>query len=313
MGGTSSSNTPPAAKIGLPIKLTTIPYAPPASISWKPSTSTTSTKFSARNGHASCVFKNKIWVTGGRTDVYRKYNLLYSLNVADVWWSNDGATFYQQSSLTGDFWAQNDDARQPGSVAPWYERFGHSLTPVDTSGSGINNLMILMGGYAPDPMNDIWASEDGSNWVFCGHAPWQPRGWHGATVFNGKLFVGGGSPLNNEVWFADIASIHRQNRTTPLTRSMYNYYSFSITWEQLPSAPWAPRVGMGFISHWYFNVSANQGYADSVERLAVIGGEGWKGLHFVAMLLTAPSIHSLSRRVTRRAGFFAEHKSISSF
>ena len=40
--------------------------------------------------HASCVFKGKIWVTGGKTDKYTAYNLLTSYQVADVWYSSSG-------------------------------------------------------------------------------------------------------------------------------------------------------------------------------------------------------------------------------
>lgn len=40
--------------------------------------------------HASCVFKKRIWVTGGRTNSYTKYNLEESYKVADVWYSYNG-------------------------------------------------------------------------------------------------------------------------------------------------------------------------------------------------------------------------------
>ncbi len=37
-------------------------------------------------------------------------------------------------------------------------------------------------------------------------APFSPRGFHAATVFNGRLFILGGSPLSNEVWSANVVS-----------------------------------------------------------------------------------------------------------
>jgi hypothetical protein len=40
--------------------------------------------------HASCVFKGKVWVTGGRTNLYTMYNLLESYKAADVWHTEDG-------------------------------------------------------------------------------------------------------------------------------------------------------------------------------------------------------------------------------
>lgn len=49
-----------------------------------------SLRFTGRNGHASCVFKGQIWVTGGRTSVYTRYNLQPGYKTADVWRSSDG-------------------------------------------------------------------------------------------------------------------------------------------------------------------------------------------------------------------------------
>lgn len=38
------------------------------------------------------------------------------------------------------------------------------------------------------------------------YADWAPRGWHQAAVFMGRLFVLGGSPLNNDVWSANVTN-----------------------------------------------------------------------------------------------------------
>ena len=52
-----------------------------------------------------------------------------------------------------------------------------------------------------------------------GLAPWGPRAWHSSTTYQGKLWLMGGSPLNNEVWRLD--DIKKVNRTLmPLTRAM---------------------------------------------------------------------------------------------
>lgn len=42
------------------------------------------------SAHASCVFKKRIWVVGGRTNSYVDYNLLTNYRRADVWYSYDG-------------------------------------------------------------------------------------------------------------------------------------------------------------------------------------------------------------------------------
>jgi hypothetical protein len=132
---------------------------------WELLSPTGGTKWSARNAHASCSFKGKMWLTGGRSDLHPLYNLENSYKSADVWYSEDGANWIQVSELRGDYFAQNYDALQPSSVAPWYPRFSHSLTALDTDGDGEDDIMILMGGYAPNPINDIWITTDGLTWA----------------------------------------------------------------------------------------------------------------------------------------------------
>ena len=84
---------------------------PVSSPNWEELKATDGVKFSARNGtflfiyfeslselncvwtlaaHASCVFKGRIWVTGGRTAKYVTYDLLDSYRVSDVWSSANG-------------------------------------------------------------------------------------------------------------------------------------------------------------------------------------------------------------------------------
>lgn len=241
---------------------------PTSSVSWTLMESG-SNQFTARNAHATCVFNGKIWLTGGRSNVYNTYNYQNSYQTADVWYSEYGDTWTQQTELIGDFYAQNSDVKQPGLIAPWYSRFGHTLDSVT-----MNDIeyMILTGGFAPDPMNDVWITTDGSNWVYCNLAPWSPRAWHATALFQNKLYLMGGTPLNNEVWY--LESITRVNRTKPLTRAMFNNYTYIVNWQQMENAPWAPRVGMSALSHWYFNSTAGQNYEQSIERLVVIGGYG---------------------------------------
>lgn len=82
----------------------------------------------------------------------------------DVWFSTDGASWQQSDDLTGDFYLQNFDARDPGPLAPWYARFGHTLDVLNaTNTSGAQTeVMVLTGGYTPQPDNDVWVTTDGS-------------------------------------------------------------------------------------------------------------------------------------------------------
>lgn len=115
-------------------------------------------------GHAAALFKDKLWVVGGTGELYQTYNLRYQKQRGDVWSSVDGTTWIQSSDLTGDFYLQNYDAVNPGSLAPWYARYGHTLDVLNvTNNNGAaTELMILTGGYTPDPDNDVWITEDGS-------------------------------------------------------------------------------------------------------------------------------------------------------
>lgn len=81
----------------------------------------------------------------------------------------------------------------------------------------------------------------------------------------------GGTPLNNEVWV--LENVVRVSRREPLTRSLYENYTFSLSWRQLPNAPWSPRVGAGLVSQWYFDYP-QQTVDSSRERMVLIGGYG---------------------------------------
>ena len=86
------------------------------------------TMFTPRHSHATCVYrcphkrdKNCIWLTGGRTEPYRTFDLKIEDRTADVWWSEDGRTWNKVMELTGDFLDMigNFDAKYGSDVAPW--------------------------------------------------------------------------------------------------------------------------------------------------------------------------------------------------
>lgn len=232
-------------------------------------------KFTARNAHATCLFNGRIYVTGGKTDLYEMFNTLYSYKVADVWWSLDGADWVQEIELKGDFYAQNADAFYPSKLAPWYTRFGHTLSPIDLDDDGVDDMMIQLGGFAPGPTNDIWITLDGITWVYCGFAPWEARGWHSAVKYQKKLYIIGGSPLNNEVWVL-VGNPTSVPRRTPNTRAMYMDYTYDTTWSMLGNADWSPRCGMNVVSQYFYRAQSpyNETIANSTERMVFISGFG---------------------------------------
>ena len=211
--------------------------------------SATRAMFSPRHSHATCVFKcpndptkNCIWLTGGRTELYRTYNLQMEDRAADIWWSEDGANWNKVMNINGDFLqgVGNYDAKIGGEVAPWYSRYGHSLDVIDTNGDGVDDLMVLMGGFNPTPSNDIWISPNGTTWFFERYADWSERGYHATAVFNKRLWIMGGTPLNNEVWSGFIVKDSSQRG------------GYRIWWTlQVGNgkAPWAPRYGSSYPNH----------------------------------------------------------------
>ena len=238
-------------------------------------------KFTNRNAHATCVFKGKIWVVGGRSQVYNKYNLLPTYRLSDVWSSVDGANWKQELNLQGDFFAQQTDVPQPGPLAPWFERFGHTLDAIDSSGKGgyhppNHDLMVMTGGFSPEPSNDVWVTADGTTWSYVDlPPPWPARAMHQSAVYQGKLYIMGGSPLTNDVWM--LNKIRKTDRKLtgfdPLTRAMYMPYTYVLGWVSLGTAPWNPRVAFGLVSQWYFNESTTT-VDQAVERLVLVGGYG---------------------------------------
>ncbi len=244
--------------------------------SWKELVAIDGVRFTARNAHSTTVFKGDIWLTGGRVDAYQMYNLLTGFKTADVWQSHEkgpNLLWEQKLSLSGDYYIQNWDAKQPSSIAPWYARFGHTIDALDYNQDGADDYMILIGGYSPEPSNDLWLTEDGVKWHFCGYAEFSPRAWHASTIFLGNLWIMGGSPLNNEVWYLQTVTYVPQ-RVKPLTRFQFLNDSWSLSWMQAPNAPWTPRVGHQVITHYYFNDTAGETVNDARPRILLVGGYG---------------------------------------
>ena len=178
-------------------------------VNWEKLESNGHSKFSPRHSHSTCIFqcphqtdKKCIWLTGGRTEPYRTFNLKTEDRTADVWWTEDGALWNKAMELRGDFLdgVGNFDAKENSDVAPWYSRYGHSLDAIDTDGDGEDDIMVLMGGFNPTPSNDVWISHNGLSWYFERYAVWSERAYHATAVFQNELWVMGGTPLSNDVW-----------------------------------------------------------------------------------------------------------------
>jgi hypothetical protein len=199
-------------------------------------------KFTPRHSFATCVFKcpddptdSCIWLTGGFSDLHRTFSVEPMENEnSDVWWSKDGASWSQVTEIYGDFLQGigNVDAKIGGYVAPWFSRYGHSLNALDGDGDGVADVMILAGGFSPVASNDVWITTDGITWYFDGYAPWTERAYHGATIFQHKLWILGGSHMSNDVWVGK------------LEKDASRRVGVRLDWEQKlhpNEAPWTPR------------------------------------------------------------------------
>jgi hypothetical protein len=123
---------------------------------------------------------------------------------------------------------------QVTAAAPWHARTDHTSVVFDSKIwviGGFWHLGIGNNHY----LNDVWYSDDGATWTEATPAaPWEPRFDHASAVYDGKIWVIGGSYDNgtaysyprNDVWYSDDG----------------------VTWiEATPVAPWGERGAMGCV------------------------------------------------------------------
>ena len=224
---------------------------------WKKLGGGSTATFTARNGHATTVYKCPtdntkacLWLVGGRSDEYQGYDLEFSRRNADVWYSSTGDVWTQVEDLQGDYIDgignfNADFLSAKRVIAPWYSRYGHSLNSLDCNDDGVDDAMVMVGGFNPEPSNDIWISADGKTWVYDMEAPFTARAWHASAVFRGQLYIIGGAPLTNDVWTGNLtvkngydfdqmysaasAYVNADDRSREIGRLGYN---FTMVWKQ---------------------------------------------------------------------------------
>ncbi|TMW60445.1 hypothetical protein Poli38472_000487 [Pythium oligandrum] len=175
------------------------------------SLTTTGLTFS-RDSHAAAVFDGKIWIVGGVSTTYYTKRLERTTTRSDIVYTSDGET-----------WTEVFEE------APFRRRYGHTLTTF-TDGSDKKERLVLLGGFSPEPATDVWTSTDGTVWTESAAAvSWVGRGYHCTVVFNNRLWIMGGSPLNNDVWS---------------TSSVLNG-----GWTQQADVPWSPRAAHACTAH----------------------------------------------------------------
>jgi hypothetical protein len=135
--------------------------------------------FPRRYAHASCVFDEKIFVSGGVDDSMVEHN--------DIFVTQDAEHFENVGNL-------NNSIYDHKMVA-----FGNPRV----------QLVVLGGLRGMNFRNEIFQSSGGRNWeqVNVQGTHWNPRGGFGALVYKNKLWifggVGDGDTDYNDVWWTD--------------------------------------------------------------------------------------------------------------
>ncbi|MDD2999840.1 MAG: hypothetical protein PHV05_12320, partial [Candidatus Riflebacteria bacterium] len=201
-----------------------------------------SAEYFSRGWHNMVVFNNKLWIIAGETVDQNGDTVLLD----DCWSSSDGISWQAGSSIVSfsprkmavatvingklRLWGgygQNLNGQTGALNDAWSTTNGETwLLESSTSPFGSRcgagyvfyNDRIWITGGASSPVafgatyyNDIWASNDGLNWVEIaknaeGTAQhFSPRGFHQLSALNGRIYLSGGEQetgLLNEVWLS---------------------------------------------------------------------------------------------------------------
>jgi N-acetylneuraminic acid mutarotase len=204
---------------------------------------TASAPWYARLGHTSVVFDNKMWVIGGL-----HMGDLGSESLNDVWYSTNGAQWYQATSS-----------------GPWAARMRHSSVTHD------GKMWVIFGtvGYTDhvEFREDVWCSTNGTAWTRTTDSGDQRYG-HSSVVYGGRMWVLGGSssPLPGEDDY--------------YVRSSLDGVDWVGNGESPPGAPWGYRIGHSCVVHdgkiWLLGGSSNDVWCAGINPPPVTAVADWE-------------------------------------
>jgi hypothetical protein len=122
----------------------------------------------------SVVFKNRIWILGGGTYDTQTNKTRDYYN--DVWSSADGVN-----------WKLHTES------APWAPREYHDVAVFD-------GKMWILEGCDKRNRNDVWCSDNGTDWHKLPETPWRPRHASSIFVYDNSLWVVAGNNMESDVW-----------------------------------------------------------------------------------------------------------------
>lgn len=195
--------------------------------SWKP---VGRAAWQPRKGHTLVVFNEKLWLLGGAADIQPDFTARKLFN--DVWSSTDGIHWTEETGAApwsprdsphvvvfqdalyllggqgkADVWRSTDGKAwtQVTAAADWKERFDNGALVFD------NKLWIFGGrdttaNHNTAAKNDVWYSENGTNWIpQAEHAPWTVRSGGASVVFKDQLWLFSGKHTGGQHnWGGDV-------------------------------------------------------------------------------------------------------------
>ncbi len=179
---------------------------------------------------------NEFYLMGGRTPIDPAIIPVPGASImwSDVWKSDDLGQTWQIELATDD-----PDVWSPRAYFKAVTLDGRIYVMGGQNFKLVNNPDPSGPPLVPDSdfFNDVWSSADGVNWVqHTDNAPWAGRAGLSAAVFDGEIYVMGGS-------FNDDPAIIGG----PPLRVYFNDVWKSadgVNWELMTAAaPWAPRAG----------------------------------------------------------------------
>ena len=210
-----------------------------------------------RDSAGEVVFDGKMWLIGG-----------WPGSMRDVWHSSDGANwtmavktapwihcdlpatvvFKDKMWMMGG-WAGGRDPSATSSNQVWSSSDGAKWDCVTSNAAWSARLapgcvvfkdkIWILGGIQryfdgeKSLLNDVWNSDNGADWkLVTAHAPWAPRAFHGALVFQDKIWVmGGGNYVPTYVGYNDVWNS-----------------SDGVNWTQVADhAQWSPRIWFSYV------------------------------------------------------------------
>lgn len=234
-----------------------IPQPEPVSEAWKLVVG--DAPFEPRDGAFVASFKGYIWLVNGYTGGQPFINSIWRSKNGSDWfriveeapWPNShlgGLLSFNGRlwMLGGDFdqsvWSSEDGIhwRKESDTVPWGGRYNAYMGVFD-------GRMWVMGGLDEDnqPLRDVWASADGTNWdLVTSAANWPPRGLiSGFVVHQGAMWIlGGGTKVVNPAYESVQAE-------TLVELSDVWKSTDGARWELVNArAPWHPRTHLSVAS-----------------------------------------------------------------